>query len=47
MAELVLAEARRRFEEALSPDTPAARVAALVVEELRRTRTSGPRMRAS
>jgi predicted Zn-dependent protease len=33
MAELAFAEARRRSEEALSPDTPPARVAALVVEE--------------
>jgi len=33
MAELAFAEAQRRSEEALSPDTPPARVAALVVEE--------------
>jgi tetratricopeptide (TPR) repeat protein len=33
VAELALAEARRRSEEALSPDTPTERVAALVVEE--------------
>jgi hypothetical protein len=33
MAELAFAEARRRSEEALSPDTPPERVAALVVEE--------------
>ena len=32
-AELAFAEAQRRYEEALSPDTPAERVAALVVEE--------------
>jgi tetratricopeptide (TPR) repeat protein len=33
LAELALAEARRRAQEALSPDTPPERVAALVVEE--------------
>jgi hypothetical protein len=33
IAELAFAEARRRSEEALSPDTPPERVAALVVEE--------------
>jgi hypothetical protein len=33
MAELALVEARRRAEEALSPETPPERVAALVVEE--------------
>ena len=33
MAELAFAEARRRSEEALSPDTPPERVAALLVEE--------------
>jgi hypothetical protein len=32
-AELAFAEAQRRHEEALSPDTPTERVAALVVEE--------------
>jgi hypothetical protein len=32
-AELAFAEAQRRYEEALSPDTPTERVAALVVEE--------------
>src|SRR5450755_2102771 len=32
-AELAFAEAQRRYEEALSPDTPADRVAALVIEE--------------
>ena len=35
MAELAFAEARRRSEEALSPDTPPERVAALVVEEFK------------
>jgi predicted Zn-dependent protease len=33
LAELAFAEARRRYEEAFSPDTPPERVAALVVEE--------------
>ncbi len=33
-AALALAEARRRYEEALSPDTPPERIAALLVEEL-------------
>ena len=33
LAELAFAEARRRYEEALSPDTPPERVAALVAEE--------------
>ena len=33
MAELAFVEARRRAEEALSPETPPERVAALVVEE--------------
>ena len=33
LAELAFAEARRRSEEALSPDTPPERVAALVIEE--------------
>src|ERR1035437_2765287 len=32
-AELAFPEALRRYEEALSPDTPTERVAALVVEE--------------
>src|ERR1019366_3129137 len=32
-AELAFPEAQRRYEEALSPDTPTERVAALVVEE--------------
>jgi hypothetical protein len=32
-AELAFAEAQRRYEETLSPDTPTERVAALVVEE--------------
>ncbi|MGZ6729469.1 MAG: hypothetical protein ACXVFC_09230, partial [Gaiellaceae bacterium] len=35
VAELAYAEARRRSEEALSPDTPPERVAALVVEEFK------------
>jgi hypothetical protein len=33
MAELAFAEARRRSDEALSPDTPPERVASLLVDE--------------
>ena len=35
-AKLAFAEAQRRYEEALSPDTATERVAALVVEEFER-----------